>query len=414
MTTAVPPVQATSARERLAQRLNAPPRTVSTIWDSERWWIDHQPWLESRGYMLRPRYRPGWEPSWHSEKDKGGREQAEDSVPMSYPFLMDATHPDDDKYQLMVLPLLRSYASPRFDTIGEAIECFRQIIQGLCFLHENRIAHRDIHRLNIMMDASPLYTIPYHPIEQTKRRDVKGLAAASYTRTQRPVKYYIIDFGLSVRYDTLDPPPVEIPVLGGDKTVPEFKGDDPSKRYGGLSKLYNPFPTDVYCLGNWIREDFLEGTRNERSNEVLTSKRLGFEFLRPLVESMTQADPSKRPTMDEVAERFESLAASLSSWKLRSRVAKENDNPLYNSPAGSGLVLQPADNSPRVAKGASRNYNGNSPALASYVRMLGSRWRLVSFLEPRARGIPLKLVPRLDVPLWLSDFSALSFPAAVP
>ncbi|KAL1707160.1 kinase-like domain-containing protein [Schizophyllum commune] len=374
MTTAVPPVQATSARERLAQRLNAPPRTVSTIWDSERWWIDHQPWLESRGYMLRPRYRPGWEPSWHSEKDKGGREQAEDSVPMSYPFLMDATRtsdgvvvmlkrvdttrhptevemttmfssppfsseprnhcipvydvlqdPDDDKYQLMVLPLLRSYASPRFDTIGEAIECFRQIIQGLCFLHENRIAHRDIHRLNIMMDASPLYTIPYHPIEQTKRRDVKGLAAASYTRTQRPVKYYIIDFGLSVRYDTLDPPPVEIPVLGGDKTVPEFKGDDPSKRYGGLSNLYNPFPTDVYCLGNWIREDFLE-----RSNEVLTSKRLGFEFLRPLVESMTQADPSKRPTMDEVAERFESLAATLSSWKLRSRVAKENDNPFYS------------------------------------------------------------------------------------
>ena len=68
--------------------------------------------------------------------------------------------PDDDKYQLMVLPLLRSYASPRFDTIGEAIECFRQTIQvrkthqsasltsilttpqGLCFLHENRIAHR--------------------------------------------------------------------------------------------------------------------------------------------------------------------------------------------------------------------------------------------------------------------------------
>ena len=115
---------------------------------------------------------------------------------------------------------------------------------------------RDIHRLNIMMDASPLYTTPYHPIDQTRRRDYKGLATASYTRTQRPVRYYIIDFGLSVRYDTLDP--VEIPVLGGDKTVPEFKGDDPSKRYGGLSNLYNPFPTDVYCLGNWIREDFLE------------------------------------------------------------------------------------------------------------------------------------------------------------
>uniref|UniRef100_D8PUI8 Protein kinase domain-containing protein n=1 Tax=Schizophyllum commune (strain H4-8 / FGSC 9210) TaxID=578458 RepID=D8PUI8_SCHCM len=357
-----------------ARRFNLPEERFSVAWDFERWWVDHQPWLEGHGYMLRPRYRPGWTPSWYADGMGETKWNAEDCIIMSYPFLMDATRrtdgvvvmlkrvdttrhptevemtarlsspplssdprnhcipvydvlqdPEDDKYQLMVLPLLRCYASPRFDTIGEAVDCFRQIIQGLCFLHENKIAHRDIHPLNIMMDASPLYTTPYHPIEQTKRRDFKGLVTASYTRTQRPVRYYIIDFGLSVRYDTLDPPPMEIPVLGGDKTVPEFKGNDPSKRYGGLSNLYNPFPTDVYCLGNWIREDFLE-----RLNEVLTSKRLGFEFLRPLVESMTQADPSKRPTMDEVAERYESLVATLSSWKLRSRVAKENDNPFYS------------------------------------------------------------------------------------
>ena len=109
-----------------------------------------------------------------------------------------------------------------------------------------------------MMDASPLFAVPFHPIRQTVRRDFKGPAEASYTRTERPVKYYIIDFGLSIRYDSVDPPPSEVPVLGGDKSVPEFKGDDPSKRYGGLSKPYNPFPTDVYCLGNWIREDFLD------------------------------------------------------------------------------------------------------------------------------------------------------------
>ena len=117
---------------------------------------------------------------------------------------------------------------------------------------------RDFHRLNIMMDPSPLFPIPFHPLRQTMRRDFKGTAEAAYTRTERPVKYYIIDFGLSIRYDSIDPPPSEVPVLGGDKSVPEFKGDDPSKRYGGLSKPYNPFPTDVYCLGNWMREDFLD------------------------------------------------------------------------------------------------------------------------------------------------------------
>ena len=30
----------------------------------EAFWRDHQPWLASCGYMLRPRYMPDWKPSW--------------------------------------------------------------------------------------------------------------------------------------------------------------------------------------------------------------------------------------------------------------------------------------------------------------------------------------------------------------
>ena len=30
----------------------------------ETWWVEHQEALEAAGYMLRPRYRPGWIPSW--------------------------------------------------------------------------------------------------------------------------------------------------------------------------------------------------------------------------------------------------------------------------------------------------------------------------------------------------------------
>ena len=30
----------------------------------EIFWRDKQRFLQSRGYMLRPRYRPGWQPSW--------------------------------------------------------------------------------------------------------------------------------------------------------------------------------------------------------------------------------------------------------------------------------------------------------------------------------------------------------------
>jgi hypothetical protein len=30
----------------------------------ETWWVERQQVLERAGYMLRPRYRPGWKPSW--------------------------------------------------------------------------------------------------------------------------------------------------------------------------------------------------------------------------------------------------------------------------------------------------------------------------------------------------------------
>lgn len=34
------------------------------LWPSEVFWRDHQPWLEERGYLLRPRYQPDWVPWW--------------------------------------------------------------------------------------------------------------------------------------------------------------------------------------------------------------------------------------------------------------------------------------------------------------------------------------------------------------
>jgi endonuclease YncB( thermonuclease family) len=34
----------------------------------EVYWRDLQPWLVESGYMLRPRYRPDWVPSWTNNK----------------------------------------------------------------------------------------------------------------------------------------------------------------------------------------------------------------------------------------------------------------------------------------------------------------------------------------------------------
>ncbi len=73
--------------------------------------------------------------------------------------------------------------------------------------------------------------------------------AKAFTRTQKPPKYYFIDFGLSRQYDTSETDPLEEPIMGGDRTVPEFKTD---------KELCNPFHTDIYYIGNMIREYIIE------------------------------------------------------------------------------------------------------------------------------------------------------------
>ena len=71
------------------------------------------------------------------------------------------------------------------------------------------------------------------------------------SRTERPVRYFYIDFGLSRKYDADDASPRELPIFGGDKTVPEFQDD-------GYDKPADPFRTDIYYLGNLMRTTFLD------------------------------------------------------------------------------------------------------------------------------------------------------------
>ncbi|EGO29274.1 hypothetical protein SERLADRAFT_456815 [Serpula lacrymans var. lacrymans S7.9] len=217
--------------------------------------------------------------------------------------IYDVLHvPNDEDQAIIVMPLLRPFTNPRFDTCGEVVECFHQLFAGLQFIHKQHVAHRDCMALNIMMDATSLFIDPYHPQDIVMRRDYKG-EARCLTRTQSPPKYFFIDFGISRRYDANNFAPLESPIWGGDKSVPEFQNSDEPR---------NPFPTDVYYLGNMIRYKFL-----------LTNN--GFEFMEPLVNDMIQDDPAKRPTMDEVVPRFDQILKQISSWKLRSRVIGKED-----------------------------------------------------------------------------------------
>lgn len=71
--------------------------------------------------------------------------------------------PDEPDCKLIVMPFLRTFYDPRFLTVGEAVEFFRQAfevrvapsllssippliidVQGLRFMHAHHVAHRSV------------------------------------------------------------------------------------------------------------------------------------------------------------------------------------------------------------------------------------------------------------------------------
>ena len=185
--------------------------------------------------------------------------------------------------KLMAMPLLRPFDNPRFQTFGEFVAFFSQICevrsfqhsssqinsdgalnQGLQFMHERNVAHRcawapthgicflngDLFRDctvdNIMFDPSGMYPQGFHPTKINRSRNFKG-RAKRFTRTQRPPRYYLIDFGLSRQYHSREA--LDMPLRGGDKSAPEHRK---------ANQWCNPFYTDIYYLGNLVREEFMK------------------------------------------------------------------------------------------------------------------------------------------------------------
>jgi len=100
-----------------------------------------------------------------------------------------------------------------------------------------------------MLDPSGMYPKGFHPVNIHRRRDFKG-RAKRFTRTRRPSRYYLVNFGLSRQYNSRNE--LEVPLRGGDKSAPEHQ----------LPRLCNPFHTDIYYLGNLVRERFLKVIQN--------------------------------------------------------------------------------------------------------------------------------------------------------
>lgn len=103
---------------------------------------------------------------------------------------------------------------------------------------------------NIMMDTRNMWPEPYHVMMSYMNRTLSAEVQKPFTRTRKPPKYYIIDFGMSRQYSLDEPHPRETAPDGGDRTVPEF-----NRSWESVD--HDPFAVDIYCVGNVIQGKIL-------------------------------------------------------------------------------------------------------------------------------------------------------------
>lgn len=99
------------------------------------------------------------------------------------------------------------------------------------------------------MDASDMYPKGWHPMNPDwMKADFRFGLKHKFTRTERPPTYHIIDFGISKRFREGERLRVTADI-GTDFSAPE---------YSNPALDLNPFWIDVYCLGNLLRQEFMD------------------------------------------------------------------------------------------------------------------------------------------------------------
>ncbi|KAI8970998.1 kinase-like protein [Trametes punicea] len=305
---------------------------------AEVFWRERQQFLHDAGYILRPRYWPDWRPSWlgtnlrptfcedsivlicHQVMDARRRDNndlvaikkfrketqerqisqylsslRDDSQNHTVPVLQILDDPVDTRFSFMVMPYLRPCNNPDFAAVGEVIDFVHQTLEGLAFMHRQRVAHRDIAVENIMMDARAMYPEGHHPV----RLDYTPDAIREVTplpRTGRTIQYYYIDFGLACHFPE-GASHFVVGDVGRDTEVPELSSAVP----------YDAFKVDIYALGNLYAKEFEEKYTN-------------VPFLTPLIERMKQHHPSSRPSAEELLSRWMNIREFLNKNTFPSRL----------------------------------------------------------------------------------------------
>lgn len=206
---------------------------------------------------------------------------------------------DDSSVSYMVMPFLRLIDRPEFELVLDIVEFGDQIMTGLVFMHAQGVAHRDCSERNLMMDASQMFPQGFHPVKDVFLPDART-PARPFPRSRVPIKYYYVDYGLSVYIPPDIHPKLVLGDFGRDQDVPELS----------LTVPYDPFKVDIFIIGNMLKRIF----HDQYSN---------VGFLLPLIQRMTQHDPASRPNAQEALQQWQSIRRTIfrfhRQWRLQSR-----------------------------------------------------------------------------------------------
>ncbi|KAJ7800344.1 hypothetical protein B0H14DRAFT_2616276 [Mycena olivaceomarginata] len=303
--------------------------------EKEAFWFQHRAFLEDAGYRLRPKFNPGFagdsstpDPSSLQLKRKHimDAERIDDGEPVMLKWVSKRAHPhevevgclfsapglvgsprnhcvpildvlqdpQDGDRQIIVMPRLIRFDEPVFDTVGEVVDCVRQIFERL---------HAPQH------PAGPTALFPrgFHPVNYCLNPASDGLAYNAVTRTACWPRYYLIDFGRSRRYEPAGGPPRERDGGSGGLGGKEGKaGDGVQSLSRGHLRSGESAETALHPLGSVVHGALGGGAPHAP-----------LQFLQPLADAMTHPDPAQRTTIGEAAVRFHRAAARLGEWQLR-------------------------------------------------------------------------------------------------
>ena len=198
----------------------------------------------------------------------------------SVPIIEVIDDPEDDTISYMVMPLLRAADSPSFQFVKEIIDFVDQILEvmgvvGWVFSRADQVSGlgvlarkrsrpsvlcdrhivaavadadpRDCVMHNLMMDADAMYPDGFHPVRTRWNRDYTDWATY-VPRSAVGVRYYFVDFGISLHIPEHIRPKLATGNLGRDHEPPELSVTVP----------YDPFKLDVFIIGNMFKHELYD------------------------------------------------------------------------------------------------------------------------------------------------------------